>query len=85
MDKKPNFMQRPMFYCIPIIPNLFIAILGANFLFWLSLIFAFVMFWLVMIFKIYQKKDDGWKVSPGWMVFFGICYAVTFVISLINH
>ena len=84
MDKKPNFMQRPMFYGIPLIPNLFMAVFGGGFLFWLSMVLAFVMFWLVMIFKIYRKDGEIWKVSRGWMAFFGICYALIFAISFVS-
>ena len=84
MEKKPNFLQTPLFYGILTVPNLFMAIFGAGFLFWLSLVLAFVMFWLVIICKIYRKKDDVWKVSRGWMAFFGVCYAAAFIISLVN-
>ena len=82
--KKTNFMQRPVFYGIPIIPNLFMAIFAGGFLFWLSIVLSFVMFWLVIICKIYRKKDDGWKVSTGWMAFFGIFYALIFAISFVS-
>ena len=82
MDEKPNFIHTPLPYCIPIVPNLFLAVTGCGFWLWFSVIFAFVMFWVVVIVKIYHHKDEKWQVSRFWQIVLGICYAAIFAIGL---